>query len=203
MDLQLYYELQAKMKALENSFQQAVQTMGQGLEEVRDTFNLINPSTLPAGFTPTSNPPAGPPVIGGQPTVAPPTLTPTPPFVPKQRSKLNTPVLSGPLKDVVEDMLTEKAQREADAAAPKRIAPYEVVVKRVAIGGTGNDYWATVLDPKYGEEAMVPVPKGTYDEYMKDPDGLVIDLGPDTLEKTEWLPVQEPTNVATATTTEV
>ena len=182
MNLQLYYQLQAKLGTLNAQ----VDALNAGLEEVRDTFNQIDPNQLGANSA-APQPPAG---IPNSPPNSPSNSTTQPVGQPpKQRRKLSAPVLTGPLKDVVEDMISQKAADAAAAAAPKRIAPYEVEVRDVGIGPS-NDYWATVYDAKNNETAMVPVPRGTYEEFKQDPDGLVVDLGPETLEKTEWLPVQ-------------
>jgi hypothetical protein len=192
MTLQEYYELQGKLKMLDA----AMATMDATIEEVRDTFSKIDPTQLGVGSA--SQTSAVTPTV----TLTPP-AAPVPVAQPKQRKKLNAPVLTGPLKDVVEDMLSQKAADEEAAAAPKRIAPYEAEIKSIGIG-PGGEFYATVYDAKNNEEAMVEVPKSTYEEFQRDPDGLVIDLNGYMLEKAEWLPVNtEPTtDVAEATTTE-
>ena len=193
MTIQEYYELQGKLKMLDS----VQATMESTIEEIRETFNRIDPTQLSTG-TPTPQTPTvtlTPPAPGN-------VTTPQPVAQPKQRKKLNAPVLTGPLKDVVEDMITQKAAQEAADAAPKRIAPYEVEVKSVGIG-PGGEFYATVFDAKNNEEAMIEVPRATYDEFQRDPDGLMMDLNGYMLEKTEWLPVNpEPTNTAEAATTE-
>jgi hypothetical protein len=185
MTLQLYYQLQAKLQALETFASQFMT----GLEEAREIFNQIDPNQL--GGVVTGQPPA---TSQYAPAAPPTTGAATPP--PKQRSKLNSPVLTGPLKDVVEDMLSQKRAEADAAAAPKRIAPYEVEVTNVGIGA-GGEFWATVFDRKNNEEAMVPTQQSMYDEFQKDPVGLVLELGPETLAKTEWLPLQAITQDAT------
>lgn len=203
MTVQQYYEMQSELKSMEKLVLQGQlnqQALEQQFEAVRDAFNGINPANLiggsaaPAntGIAPTTPPPVAPP-YGGQLSSPPPGQLGGPVAVPaKPRKILNAPVIAdGALKDVVEDRLREKAKKEESDAPARRIAPYEVVVQKVAIGPS-NDYFATVYDSKNGESAYVEVPKGTYDEFVKDPDGLIIDLGPETLEKTEWFPAKEP-----------
>ena len=202
MNQQLYYQLQAKLQAIEVTTNQ----LNILFSEANDLFNQIDPNQL-VGVA-TVAPPAQSTMSTGTTFPAPPLSTPAPVPVanPKQRVKLNTPVLVGPMKDMVEDMLTEKAEAAAAAEGIKRIAPYEVIVKDVKHNDLSNDYWASVYDQKHKEEALVPISKGTYDEFNRDPDGLAIDLDCNTLEKTEWFPVKESNDnsaAPVATTTEV
>ena len=193
MTIQEYYELQAKLMALDKSFNGFCRDFESDLEDVRDTFNKIDVNTLGAG-TPT---PAGTAVSQPVPTNSgtpppPPTTTNSstsaPVMQPKVRKKLNTPVITGPLGDVVKDILAEKEQAAQEAKGPQRTAPYEVEVKNVSLTPNG-DYVARVEDSKNNMEAYVPIGQATYEEFNRDPNGLVIDLNKETLTKTEWLPL--------------
>jgi hypothetical protein len=188
MTVQDYYRLMTALQGLETQ-----------LDQVRQAFNVIDPNQLPTG-TPTGNAPPGGAIQ--PPAVSAPAPAPAP-VQKKPRKKMNAPVIHGALGDVVEDILNEKAKQEAAAAAPKRIAPYEVRIKDVAPGHDGK-FYATVTDPKYGEEGMVPVPKEIYEDFQSAPDQqMVIALSPETLEKTEWFPAQqEPTATAEQAETE-
>ena len=189
MTIQEYYALQAALQSLDTQ----VEVISKRLEDVRDVFNKIDVNLLMTG-TPT---PAGTAVSQPVPTNSgtpppPPTTTNSstsaPVMQPKVRKKLNTPVITGPLGDVVKDILAEKEQAAQEAKGPQRMAPYEVEVKNVSLTPNG-DYIARVEDSKNNMEAYVPIGQETYEEFNRDPEGLVIDLNKETLNKTEWLPL--------------
>ena len=193
MTIQEYYALQAALQSLDTQ----VEVITDRLEDVRDVFNKIDVNLLVAG-APT---PAGTAVSQPAPTssatpLPPPTIgnstTSAPVIQPKVRKKLNTPVITGPLGDVVNDILAEKEKAATEAKGPQRVAPYEVEVKNVSITPNG-DYIARVEDSKNNMEAYVPIGKETYEEFNRDPEGLVIDLNKETLNKTEWLPTNSTT----------
>jgi len=194
MTIQEYYELQAALQSLNTQ----VEAITDRLEDVRDVFNRIDVNLLMprmpiSAGTAASQPvptnsgtPPPPPTTGNNTTSAP--VTP-----PKVRKKLNTPVITGPLGDVVKDILAEKEQAAQEAKGPQRMAPYEVEVKNVSITPNG-DYVARVEDSANNMEAYVPIGQETYEEFNRDPEGLVIDLNKETLNKTEWLPLTTTTN---------
>jgi hypothetical protein len=201
MTIQEYYELQSKLMMLDS----AQSTMGAVIEEVRDVFNKIDVNQLTTGTpTPAGTAVSQPPTNSGTPLPPPTTSnsnTSAPVVQPKVRKKLNTPVITGPLGDVVKDMLEEKAAAAEEANGPVRMAPYEVEVKSVSIDGGGN-YVARVEDSKNKMEAYVPIGKATYEEFNRDPDGLMVDLDGYILKKIEWIPLSEsPMSITTTSVT--